>query len=74
LEIFQKMDSVLGILDFEPQKTETVPLGIQKQIDLRNQLRVEKKWKEADEIREELHKEGIELSDTPDGTKWKKTG
>ena len=31
----------------------------------------EKKWKEADEIREELAKKGILLDDNGKGTKWK---
>jgi cysteinyl-tRNA synthetase len=37
----------------------------------RNQARKDKKWKEADRIREELQERGIVLEDTPGGTIWK---
>ena len=41
-------------------------------IERREQLRKEKRFKEADEIRAELKKRGILLEDTPHGVRWKK--
>jgi len=45
-----------------------IDLLVQKRINMRKQ----KRWKEADEVRAELLKQGITLEDTADGTKWKK--
>ncbi len=38
----------------------------------RTQAKKDKNWAEADRIREELKARGIEIIDTPQGTKWKK--
>ncbi len=43
-----------------------------KLIGKREQYRQQKKWKEADEIRQEIEKKGVILEDTPVGTKWTK--
>jgi cysteinyl-tRNA synthetase len=40
-------------------------------IDARNQARLEKNWRQADQIREELLERGIVIEDTPRGTVWK---
>ena len=40
-------------------------------IQRRQKARSEKKWREADRIRQELQEKGITLEDTPDGTVWK---
>jgi len=39
-------------------------------IKKREELRKQKRWAEADRIREELKKRGILLRDTPEGTEW----
>lgn len=43
---------------------------IQLLIDYRNRFKKEKNWQMADAIRDDLKKLGIQLKDTPDGTKW----
>ena len=40
-------------------------------LDERKEARKEKNWQRADEIRDELAKEGIEIEDTENGTRWK---
>jgi cysteinyl-tRNA synthetase len=40
--------------------------------DLRQQLRKDKKWAEADMVRNKLEEAGISLEDTPQGTVWKR--
>ena len=37
----------------------------------RNQARKQKKWQEADRIRQELLDKGVMIEDTPSGTEWK---
>ena len=41
-------------------------------IQKREELRRQKKYEEADKIREELRKRGIQLDDTPYGVRWKR--
>ena len=41
-------------------------------VALRNQAKKEKNFAEADRIRDELKARGIEIIDTPQGTKWRK--
>ena len=44
---------------------------ILERINERNEVRKQKNWKRADEIRDELFSKGIVLEDTPSGTLWK---
>jgi cysteinyl-tRNA synthetase len=44
---------------------------VEARIKEREELRRARKWKLADEIREELRKLGITLEDTPQGTVWR---
>jgi cysteinyl-tRNA synthetase len=69
LEALRSVDSVLAVMDFEEAR-----LGdeAQRLIDLRNECRRNRKWKEADEIRDRLLALGVEIKDTPTGTTWKK--
>ena len=39
-------------------------------IDQREQARQAKDWATADKIRQELAKQGVDIKDTPQGTKW----
>lgn len=41
-------------------------------IDIRNEAKKDKNWSLSDKIRDDLLKEGIQLLDTKDGTKWEK--
>jgi len=69
LDFLKKIDSVLAVMDFE-QKAE-ISKENKKLIEKRERLRQEKKWAEADKIREELAEKGIQLNDTEKGTRWK---
>ena len=69
---------LLGILNEDPEthfKGAADDLGdaaIDQLVEARNQARRNKDFARADEIRDQLHAEGIELEDTRDGTRWKR--
>ncbi|NPV05248.1 MAG: cysteine--tRNA ligase [Syntrophaceae bacterium] len=69
LEALRSIDSVLAVMDFEEERLDE---EAQRLIDLRNEHRRNRKWKEADEIRDRLLAMGVEIKDTPTGTAWKK--
>lgn len=64
--------SILGILQLDP--TVFLQQGdkdaIEALIMQRNTLRLAKKYKDADEIRQQLFDMGVAIEDTPNGTKW----
>lgn len=45
---------------------------IKEMLEIRENARKEKNWKEADAIRDELSKLGFEIQDTSDGPKWRR--
>lgn len=49
---------------------EISPEQIEQKITERNTARTQKEWKRSDEIRDELLANGIQIQDTPNGTKW----
>ena len=64
----------LWIFGFRIQEiSEEERAGIDKLVSIRGKLRKEGKFKEADEVRERLKGEGIELIDNPDRTLWRKS-
>ncbi|GIW66974.1 MAG: cysteine--tRNA ligase [Candidatus Parcubacteria bacterium] len=60
----------LGFEDF--LKKQKLPAEIKKKVLLREKLRKERKWQEADKIREELLKAGYKIEDTKQGPIIKK--
>jgi cysteinyl-tRNA synthetase len=68
-EVLKSIDSVLGIMELElPEPDEKLEALIKK----REEARRDKDWANADRIRQELKKMGIEVIDTRDGTVWRK--
>lgn len=65
-----RADSVLGILI--STQGEEIGSDVASLIREREDARKNKNWKEADRIRDELQKTGIQLEDTSEGTIWKK--
>jgi cysteinyl-tRNA synthetase len=63
------VNSVLEIIDMEaPKADEAIEALIQK----REAARKAKDWETSDRIRQELKRMGIELTDTRDGTMWRR--
>lgn len=70
LALLKKIDAVFKIMNFGPELPE-LSLEIMEKIREREVARRKKDWKTADRIRAELAKKGVELFDTPEGTKWR---
>ena len=70
LEFLKSVDKIFGFI-FKKEKIK-IPPKIQKLVEKREILRKEKKWEEADRVREEIKKLGYEIQDTAAGTKIKK--
>jgi len=69
LALLKRFDTVVGFL--QPEES-TIDEKIEALIEKRNQARRERKWAEADRLRDELLTKGIILEDTKEGTKWKR--
>ncbi len=68
-----EFDKVFGLkLKEVEQATRKIPAKIQKLITQREQLRKEKRWQEADKVREKMKNLGYKIEDTPQGTLVKK--
>jgi cysteinyl-tRNA synthetase len=70
IDFLKSIDRVIGVLDFaEPHSDVQIDALIKE----RNNARARKDWKKADEIRAKLSAMGIQLEDTAEGTRWKRT-
>ena len=69
--LLEELYSLLGLL---PLRDDSLRRELHEMVDTaiadRERLRREKRYAEADAIRESLRKNGIELEDTPDGVRW----
>jgi cysteinyl-tRNA synthetase len=64
----------MEVLDVLPtKKTVAADLSqwVEERISARTKARQSRDFKEADRIRAELKERGVEIEDTPGGTKWK---
>ena len=66
---------VLGLLEMpgrEPPAIDPeVRARIESLVSQRGEARRRRDFSEADRVREELHRMGVILEDTPEGTNWK---
>jgi cysteinyl-tRNA synthetase len=68
------LDRVMGVLDVLPTAQSGDPAlarWVEERLDARAKARKVKDFKEADRLRAELRARGVELEDTPTGTKWR---
>lgn len=68
---FQELDEVLGIMNL-PQPAAAKDAEIDAQLAAREEARQRRDWQRADQIRAELAAQGIELTDTPTGPRWRR--
>jgi cysteinyl-tRNA synthetase len=82
-EGLQQYAGILGLLLRDPdlffdeqrklklKSTGMTALEIEQWIELRQKAREKKDFAEADRIRSELEKKGVQLEDSPEGTRWR---
>ena len=74
LDVFQKMDTVLGVIFFGKAAKAEVPAEVQALLDARAAARAAKNWAESDRLRDEIAAAGWTVKDSKDGqTVTKKT-
>ncbi len=75
LAALDEMDAVLGILALARDARDASPAlraRIRERVARRERARGERRFAEADRIRDELLAMGVQLEDTPSGTRWKR--
>jgi cysteinyl-tRNA synthetase len=70
MDALRRADTVLGFMDFGE---ESLPPELAGLISERDQARRRKDFAESDRIRQLLLQSGVEVEDTPSGTRWKRT-
>ncbi len=73
LKLLEKFDEVfaIGVKTFKEEKVK-IPKEIQMLLENRESLRKQKKWAEADIVRDQLKSHGYIIEDSPEGPKLKK--
>ena len=69
VEALKAVDAVLGVMNLEPREQDR---EVEALVLKREGARKRKDWAAADQIREELRKMGIEVTDTKEGTMWRR--
>ena len=70
LDVLTGLGDILGLIVLP--KKETLDEDIEKQIEARQEARKARNFALADEIRDRLKAQGIELLDTREGVKWRR--
>ena len=71
LVMLEELDSITAVLDIAGRKND-IPSELMALIQRRHEARKKQDWKAADDIREQLAREGIEVVDTPSGPIWRR--
>ncbi|MBN3038918.1 MAG: cysteine--tRNA ligase, partial [Candidatus Omnitrophica bacterium] len=71
-DAIKEMTNIFGLTFLKERATSISDLEIEAMIGTRLNFRKQKKYKEADEIRKDLAKNGIILEDTSEGTTWRR--
>jgi cysteinyl-tRNA synthetase len=72
LAAWEWIDGVLDLCPAPPPVDDALSTWVEERIAARVAARKARNFKEADGIREELRARGVEIEDTPGGTKWRK--
>jgi len=69
LEALENINAVLGVMNLEPRGEDQ---EVEALVMKREEARKRKDWAAADQIRDELRKIGVDLTDTKTGTLWRR--
>jgi cysteinyl-tRNA synthetase len=69
MEALKSIDAVLGVMDLEPREQDQ---EIEALLTKRENARKRKDWAAADQIRDALRSMKVELTDTKEGTIWRR--
>ncbi|MDD4893690.1 MAG: cysteine--tRNA ligase [Candidatus Omnitrophica bacterium] len=72
MDIIKEIADIFGLTFLKETSTEMSDTKVTVAIAMREQLRKEKKFKEADEIRRALEEKGVILEDTKNGVTWRR--
>jgi cysteinyl-tRNA synthetase len=72
IETWRLIDGVLDVCPSAVELDPTLAQRVEDRIAARAAARAAGKYAEADKIRQELREKGIEIEDTPQGTKWRR--
>ncbi|MEM7402418.1 MAG: cysteine--tRNA ligase [Myxococcota bacterium] len=67
--LIQEFDQILGLGVASFTRPQLEP-HLQKLIDERQHLRQNKQWQQADQLRDQLLQQGVQVQDTPTGSDW----
>lgn len=73
LDALKRVDSVLGVMEFEPSRAADQGAdssAIAELVAQREDARARKDFTRADEIRDDLRRRGVTVEDTPSGPVW----
>jgi cysteinyl-tRNA synthetase len=71
LEAFERVAGLLDVLPTPKAVDPSLATWVAERLAARDQARKSKDFKAADAIRAELKARGVEIEDTPQGTKWR---
>ena len=71
IKLLEKFDTVLGFLNYQPLAKSISAPKIKELISARNNARRRGDFTAADQIRDQLRQQGVEIKDSPTGTSWK---
>jgi cysteinyl-tRNA synthetase len=69
----RELDEVLAVMN-PPPAAATRDEEIEAKVRAREEARRRRDWTAADEIRQELAQQGVEITDTPGGPRWRPRG
>jgi cysteinyl-tRNA synthetase len=68
IEVFKRMDEVLGVVFFENEKKEVeIPAEVKQLLDARAEARKSKNWAESDRLRDAIAALGWAVKDSKEG-------
>jgi cysteinyl-tRNA synthetase len=69
LDFLRHVNCVLDVIDFDDPEGDA---QVQRLVQQRDRARLKKDFKRADALRSQLQEMGLQVSDGPNGTWWKK--